>query len=76
MYLLSFLGGYVFLYIIVRSSWTDHVPRVQNVLQKRLDDLFTYIILGVMVGGRLGEVVFYNLPYYFAHPSRIFAVRE
>lgn len=76
MYLLSFLGWYIFLYTIVRSSWTQYIPRVQKVLRTHLDDLFTYIIVGVMLGGRLGEVLFYNLPYYFSYPAKIFAVWE
>ena len=29
-----------------------------------LDDLITYLILGIIIGGRLGYVLFYNLNYY------------
>ncbi|HRK24708.1 MAG TPA: prolipoprotein diacylglyceryl transferase [Beijerinckiaceae bacterium] len=39
-----------------------------------LDDLIVYMALGVVIGGRLGEVVFYNLPYYLAHPAEILQV--
>jgi phosphatidylglycerol:prolipoprotein diacylglycerol transferase len=39
-----------------------------------LDDMLFYGVLGVVIGGRLGEVLFYNPGYYFSHPADIFAV--
>jgi phosphatidylglycerol:prolipoprotein diacylglycerol transferase len=39
-----------------------------------LDDLLFYGVLGVVVGGRLGQVFFYEPAYYLAHPLEIFAV--
>jgi phosphatidylglycerol:prolipoprotein diacylglycerol transferase len=38
------------------------------------DDLITYIILGIIVGGRLGYVIFYNLEYYLNNLSEIFMI--
>ena len=40
----------------------------------QLDDLLFYGVLGVIVGGRLGEVLFYQPGYYFSHPLDIVAV--
>jgi phosphatidylglycerol:prolipoprotein diacylglycerol transferase len=39
-----------------------------------LDDLLFYGVLGVIVGGRLGQVLFYEPGYYAAHPLEILAV--
>jgi len=39
-----------------------------------LDDMLFYGVLGVVIGGRLGEVLFYNPSYYFANPADIIAV--
>src|SRR5450830_1664256 len=39
-----------------------------------LDDMLFYGVLGVVIGGRLGEVLFYNFSYYMAHPADIVAV--
>ena len=39
-----------------------------------LDDLLFYGVLGVIVGGRLGQVLFYEPGYYLAHPLEILAV--
>lgn len=36
-----------------------------------LDDLLVFAALGVVLGGRFGFVLFYNLPYYLAHPLEI-----
>lgn len=41
-----------------------------------LDDLLFYGVLGVVLGGRLGEVLFYNPSFYVANPSKILAVWE
>ena len=41
---------------------------------EQLDDLLFYGMLGVIVGGRLGQVLFYEPAYYFAHPLDILAV--
>ena len=41
-----------------------------------LHDLILYAALGVILGGRLGYVFFYNLPYYLQHPAKLLAVWE
>ncbi len=40
----------------------------------QIDDLLFAGVLGVIVGGRLGEVIFYQPAYFAAHPLEIFAV--
>ena len=39
-----------------------------------LDDMLFYGVIGVIIGGRLGQVVFYEPGYYLAHPLEVFAV--
>jgi phosphatidylglycerol---prolipoprotein diacylglyceryl transferase len=34
----------------------------------QLDDFLVWVTLGVVLGGRIGYVLFYNLPYYSQHP--------
>lgn len=62
------IGYYLFKYLIRRNTSTI------NLSNKQLDDLLTYIVLGVILGGRLGYVLFYNLPFFIIHPLEIFAV--
>lgn len=40
------------------------------------DDLITYIIISLLIGGRLGYIVFYNLNYYVTNPLEIFKIWE
>lgn len=42
--------------------------------KRELDDLLFYGVLGVVLGGRLGYIVFYKAAYYLQHPLEIFAV--
>ena len=39
-----------------------------------IDDMLFYGVFGVILGGRLGYVLFYKPLYYLAHPLEIFAV--
>jgi phosphatidylglycerol:prolipoprotein diacylglycerol transferase len=39
---------------------------------KALDDLMIYAVLGILLGGRCGYILFYNADYYLNHPSDIF----
>ncbi len=38
------------------------------------DNLITYIIIGIIVGGRLGYVLFYNFKYFLEHSLEIFMI--
>ena len=38
------------------------------------DDLISYIIIGIILGGRLGYVLFYNLKYYLNNPIEILMI--
>ena len=43
-------------------------------IKEKFDDYLTYIILSIIVGGRLGYVIFYNFNYYLNHPMDIFKI--
>ena len=40
------------------------------------DDLINYLIISIILGGRIGYVIFYNLEYYILNPLEIFKVWE
>ena len=68
MYLAAFLS---FLWLGKRRSSAQswHGISVPDV-----DDMLFYGVLGVILGGRLGEVIFYQPGYFLAHPGEILAV--
>ena len=43
-------------------------------IKTKFDDYVTYLIFGIIIGGRLGYVLFYNLDYYFKNPVDIFKI--
>lgn len=42
--------------------------------REHIDDVIFYVALGVIIGGRLGSALFYNLPYYLEHPLDLFKI--
>lgn len=44
--------------------------------EQLFDFAFWIFLIGVIIGGRLGYVFFYNLPYYLVHPGKIIALWE
>jgi len=47
-----------------------------GVTRPQLDSFFTYAVIGVILGGRLGSVLFYNLEYYLANPLDVLKIYE
>ena len=41
---------------------------------KLFDDFISYIIISIILGGRIGYIIFYNLLYYFNNPLDIFKI--
>jgi phosphatidylglycerol---prolipoprotein diacylglyceryl transferase len=71
-YGLMYLAGFIAFLLLGRrraasQPWHGIAPAA-------LDDLLFYGVLGVIVGGRLGQVLFYEPGYYLAHPLEIAAV--
>ena len=67
MYMLSFILGY---FVLKRYAKI----RKLGLSTDDLYDLLFYLILGVMIGGRLGYVLFYDLGSYIREPLSIFAI--
>lgn len=68
-YIVGLLIGY---WLFKKMLVSKNSPVALN--KKQLDDLFTAVILGVVLGGRLGYVLVYNPLFFIAHPLEILAV--
>jgi phosphatidylglycerol:prolipoprotein diacylglycerol transferase len=71
-YGLMYLAGFIAFLLLGRrraasQPWHGITPA-------ELDDLLFYGVLGVVIGGRLGQVLFYEPGYYLDHPLEIVAV--
>jgi len=71
MYLLAFLQ---FWYLGKRRIETQPALAKVGWTVPQLDDLLFYGVLGVVLGGRLGQVLFYEPGYYLSNPLQILAV--
>ncbi|GBD42366.1 Prolipoprotein diacylglyceryl transferase [bacterium HR39] len=70
-YALAYLAGLVLGWLLAkrlvrRPGW--------SLTPEFVDDFLFHATLGVVLGGRLGYVLFYNLPYYVEHPLEVFMV--
>lgn len=70
-YALAYLAGVVTGWVIVRRV-AGHGPLALS--KEMVDDLVFYVVLGVVLGGRLGYVIFYQLGHYLEHPSNILRI--
>jgi phosphatidylglycerol:prolipoprotein diacylglycerol transferase len=56
------------------------IKRLHNTDQrfnlKEFDDLVTYLIISIIVGGRVGYIIFYNFEYYLSHPIDMIKIWE
>ena len=43
-------------------------------LKEKFDDYVTYVIIGIIIGGRLGYIIFYNFDYYINNLTDIFKI--
>ncbi len=55
--------------IILKISNIDH-----KIYLKFFDDLITYIIISIIIGGRLGYIIFYNIEFYINNPMDVFKI--
>lgn len=69
MYVFGFIGSY---FVILKQSARRGIPLNKD----DVADLIFAVALGVILGGRTGYVLFYNLQDYLAHPLKVFAVWE
>ena len=72
-YVVGILLGWLFAKKVVSNPtlWPSTGSPIKSI---DMDDFLTWAVIGIIAGGRLGYVLFYNLPYYLANPLEIPAV--
>lgn len=76
-YALSYVVGFLIATLLMRYFIScDRLWRFNTgpLDRNQVDSLITYLILSVIIGGRLGYVLFYNLDVYLADPAAIMRV--
>ncbi len=71
-YSLAYIVGIgIGFYICKKPLITYHRMTLDDILT-----LMTYLMIGILVGGRLGYVILYDLPFYLNHPLKVLSVWE
>ena len=68
-YSLAYITG-----IILGWSLSKKIFISKAKLKEKFDDFITYLIIGIIIGGRLGYVFFYNLSYYSNNLFDVFKI--
>lgn len=68
-YSLSYISGFLYFY-----WFSEKNKKIFNLNQEKLDSLFFYSFIGVIVGGRIGYVLFYNIEYFYLNPLSVFKI--
>ena len=68
-YSLAYIFGILAGWVLAKRFFINN-----QVIKIKFDDYVTYLIFGIIIGGRLGYVLFYNLDYYFENPIDIFKI--
>ena len=68
-YLIGLLAGW---YLLRREASHIGSPLRPEIV----DTLLSYVLFGVIIGGRLGYILFYNSAYYLAHPMAMLQIWE
>ena len=66
MYIIVFAVVY---FLVLYRIRTETFP--YSYTKNMLNDFFFWLVLGVLIGGRLGYVVFYDLAYFMRHPLAV-----
>ena len=69
-YIVGILLGWLYARVMLRNKryWGGPAPMTAA----DFDDFVLWVTLGIILGGRIGYVLFYNLPHFTAQPSEIF----
>ena len=70
-YILGIILGWIYaVKIIIKSQ--NNKYNFESIKKSDFDDLIIYLVVGIILGGRLGYIIFYNLEYYTQNFSEIF----
>ena len=73
---IRYYGVFFALGLFLAYSLARFMVTKKNLSLETLDKLSVYLIIGLIVGARLGHIVFYELDYYLANPMQILKVWE
>ena len=70
-YIMGIILGWAYALKIIKKL-QNYTENFEPIKKSDFDDLLIYLVLGIILGGRLGYVIFYNLEYYIQNSFEIF----
>ena len=70
-YIMGIILGWAYALRIIKKL-QNNTESFEPIKRSDFDDLLIYLILGIILGGRLGYIIFYNLDYYIQNSFEIF----
>lgn len=70
-YILGIILAWMYATKIIKLT-TVNKYNFEQIKKSEFDDLIIYLVIGIILGGRLGYVLFYNLEYYSQNLFEIF----
>ena len=70
-YIVGILIGWIYANKIIKLTENNQY-NLNQITTRLFDDLIIYLVIGIILGGRLGYVIFYNLDYYSQNLLEIF----
>ena len=70
-YILGIIIGWIYATKIIKLTASNKY-NFEQIKKSHFDDLIIYLVIGIILGGRLGYVFFYNLDYYYQNIFEIF----
>ena len=68
-YSLAYIFGIIFGWVYCKKILIK-----DNIILKLFEDYISYLIIGIIIGGRLGYIIFYHFPYFLNNPIEIFMI--
>ena len=70
-YSLAYIAGIIIGWLLCKKVFIR-----KSDINEKFDDYITYLVIGIIIGGRLGYIIFYNFSYYINNFFDIFKVWE
>ena len=74
-YIIGIILGWIYATKIIKKT-SENNYNYKSIKKSDFDDLILYLILGIIIGGRIGYIIFYNIEYYSHNFLEIFKVWE
>ena len=73
---ISWYGFFYFLSFAIGFLWLNHLAKKKEIdlTVQEVQDLITFLLVGIILGARIFYILFYNLNYYLGNPAQIIAL--